>query len=59
MEAATIEKETTIGVAQALAGSNVRWVPEVMISGSGNNGANPMDAVGLNMLLDIAKKQSK
>ena len=33
-------------------------VPEVMIAGSGN-GANPMDAVGLNMLLDIAKKQSK
>ena len=60
MEAATIEKETTIGVAQALAGSQVRWVPEVMVvGGNGNNAANPMDAVGLNMLLDIAKKQSK
>lgn len=59
LERATIEKETAIGVAQALAGSNVRWVPEVMVAGSGNNGANPMDAVGLNMLLDIAKKQSK
>lgn len=60
LQKAQIEKETTIGVAQALAGSQVRWVPEVMVvGGNGNNGANPMDAVGLNMLLDIAKKQSK
>ena len=59
LERATIEKETAIGVAQALAGSQVRWVPEVMVAGSSGNGANPMDAVGLNMLLDIAKKQSK
>lgn len=58
LQKAQIEKETAIGVAQALAGSQVRWVPEVMIAGSGN-GANPMDAVGLNMLLDIAKKQSE
>lgn len=59
LERATIEKETAIGVAQALANSNVRWVPEVMVNGgSGSNAANPMDAVGLNMLLDIAKKQS-
>ena len=59
LERATIEKETAIGVAQALANSNVRWVPEVMVSGgSGSGAANPMDAVGLNMLLDIAKKQS-
>ena len=60
LQRAQIEKETTIGVAQALAGSQVRWVPEVMVvGGNGNSGANPMDAVGLNMLLDIAKKQSK
>lgn len=60
LERATIEKETAIGVAEALAGSEVRWVPEVMVvGGNGNSGANPMDAVGLNMLLDIAKKQSK
>ena len=60
LEAATIEKETAIGVAKALAESKVRWVPEVMVTGSGSgNAANPMDAVGLNMLLDIAKKQSK
>lgn len=60
LQKAQIEKETAIGVAKALAESNVRWVPEVMVTGSGSgNGANPMDAVGLNMLLDIAKKQSK
>ena len=59
LERANIEKETAIGVAQALANSNVRWVPEVMVNGnSGSSAANPMDAVGLNMLLDIAKKQS-
>lgn len=59
LEKATIEKETAIGVAQALANSNVRWVPEVMVLGNQNASANPMDAVGLNMLLDIAKKQGK
>ena len=59
IERATIEKETAIGVAQALAGSNVRWVPEIMINGQGTNGNTAMDAVGLNMLLDIAKKQSE
>lgn len=61
LEKATIEKETAIGVAQALANSQVRWVPEVMVNGNSgsNNGVNAMDAVGLNMLLDIAKKQSK
>jgi hypothetical protein len=30
----------------------------MVVGGNGNNGANPMDAVGLNMLLDIAKKQA-
>ena len=59
LEAATIEKETAIGIAQALANSQVRWVPEIMINGQGANSNTAMDAVGLNMLLDIAKKQSK
>lgn len=58
LEKATIEKETAIGVAQALANSNVRWVPEVMVNGQGAGSNNAMDAVGLNMLLDIAKKQA-
>jgi regulator of protease activity HflC (stomatin/prohibitin superfamily) len=59
LQKAQIEKETAIGVAQALANSQVRWVPEVIVTGDGNNGSDPLRAVGLNMLLDIAKKQSK
>lgn len=60
LEKATIEKETAIGIAQALAKSNVRWVPEVMINGQGNNSSfNPLDAVGYNYLLEIGKKVSK
>lgn len=59
LQKATIEKETAIGIAKALAESKVRWVPEIMINGQGANSNTAMDAVGLNMLLDIAKKQSK
>lgn len=59
LERATIEKETAIGVAQALAESKVRWVPEVMVTGDDKGGSDPLRAVGLNMLLDIAKKQGK
>ena len=58
LEKATIEKETAIGVAQALAGSNVQWVPSIMI-GSGGSNSNAMDAVGLNMMMDIVKKMNK
>jgi flagellar capping protein FliD len=59
LQKAQIEKETAIGVAQALANSQVRWVPEVIVTGDGKSGSDPLQAVGLNMLLDIAKKQSK
>ena len=55
LERATIEKETAIGIAEALANSKVRWVPEVMFTGAGGGNNTAMDAVGLNMLLDIAK----
>ena len=58
LEKATIEKETAVEVAKALAGSQVRWVPEIMINGQGAGNSTAMDAVGLNMLLEIAKKQS-
>lgn len=57
-EAAEWQYKTTVGVAEALAKSNIRWVPEVMVAG-GQSNANPMDAVGLNMLLDISKKMSQ
>lgn len=56
---AEIRKETIIGVASALATSPQKWVPDIMISGDGKGQANPMDAVGLNMLMDITNRMSK
>ena len=58
LEKATIEKETAIGIAQALANSNVRWVPEIIMTGQGSNGS-AMDAVGFNMMLDVVKKMNE
>lgn len=57
LERATIEKETAIGIAHELANSNVQWVPSVMMGNGGNGTA--MDAVGLNMLLDVVNKMKK
>lgn len=47
--------KTTVGVAEALSKSKVKWVPDVMLSGNGG-GNNAMDAVGLRMVMDIADK---
>lgn len=58
LEKATIEKETAIGIAKALANSKVRWVPEIIMNGNSSNGS-AMDAVGLNMMLDVVKKMDK
>ena len=57
LEKATIEKETAIGIAQALANSNVRWVPEIIMNG-GSGAGSAMDAVGLNMMMDVVKKMN-
>ena len=57
LEKATIEKETAIGIAHELANSQVQWVPSIIMS-NGNNGT-AMDAVGLNMLLDVVNKMNK
>ena len=60
LEAANIKKETAIGIAQALAKSQVSWVPSIMLTGGNGGNGNAMDAVGLKMLMDIADKmQSK
>lgn len=56
IERATIDKETAIGIAHELAQSNVSWVPTIMFGGNNNNSA--MDAVGLNMMLDVVKKMN-
>ncbi|MEL7160217.1 MAG: hypothetical protein AAFN92_05615, partial [Bacteroidota bacterium] len=57
LERAQIEKETRIGVAAELAKVQV---PKIVIGG-GQNGkaANPMDAVGVKMLMDVMAKLEK
>lgn len=57
LERATIEKETAIGIAHELAQSKVRWVPEI-IMGNGNGSGSAMDAVGLNMMLQVVEKMN-
>ena len=56
-ERAEWDYKTTVGVAEALANSKTQWVPTIMM-GNGSN-SNALDAVGLNMLLDISKKMGK
>lgn len=58
LEKATIEKETAIGIAEALSKSNVRWVPEIIMSGNSGS-SSAMDAVGFNMMLDVVKKMNE
>lgn len=58
LEKATIEKETAIGIAEALANSKVSWVPSVMMNGNGSSNNSAMDAVGLNMMMDVVKKMN-
>ena len=58
-ERAEWDYKTTVGVAQALADSKVSWVPEIMISGKDGGSNTAMDAVGLNMLMEVVKKQTK
>lgn len=55
LERATIEKETKIGVAEALSGLALPKV--VMTGGAGGNTA--MDAMGLKMMTDLVDKMSK
>ena len=54
-EKAEWDYKTAVGIAEALSKSNVRWVPEIMINGKDGSGSSAMDAVGMNMMLDIAK----
>ena len=59
LEKATIEKETKIGVAKALAGYQGDWVPKVVGGGSGSSNNQAMDAMGIKMMLDIIEKIEK
>lgn len=56
-EAAEWKYKTTVGVAEALSKSKIKWVPDVMLGNNGN-GSSAMDAVGLKMVMDIADKLS-
>lgn len=57
LEKATIEKETKIGVAQALA--NIKLPTYVVAGGSGGNSNTAMDAMGLKMMTDLVNQMSK
>jgi regulator of protease activity HflC (stomatin/prohibitin superfamily) len=58
-ERAEWEYKTKVGVAEALAKSAQPLVPEIMMSGDSKGGAGTaMDAVGLNMLMDLTNKLS-
>lgn len=56
-EKAEWDYKTAVGVAEALANSKVRWVPEVMM-GTGSSNSSAMDAVGLNMMMDVVSKMN-
>ena len=53
---ARIEKETKIGVAEAL--SKIQ-LPKVVMTGGTNTGNSAMDAMGLKMMTDLVDKLSK
>lgn len=57
LEKATIEKDTKIGIAEALA--RVKF-PNSMVIGGGSNGGsvNPFDAVGLQSLYELSEKMA-
>jgi len=59
LERAQIEKETKIGIAEALA--KVNFPDQMVIAGGSNNGSsvNPFDAVGLKSLYDLSEKMAK
>ena len=58
-ERAEWEYKTAVGIAEALANSKVSWVPSVMMNGNGSGNNSAMDAVGLNMMMDVVKKMNQ
>ena len=57
LERAQIEKETKIGVAEAL--SKIKLPTYVVAGGNGGNGNTAMDAMGLKMMTDLVNQMSK
>lgn len=58
-ERAEWEYKTAVGIAEALANSKVSWVPSVMMNGNGGSNNSAMDAVGLNMMMDVVRKMNQ
>ena len=60
LEQAKMDKETAIGVAQALAGPNGIVFPKIVVSGGDSNGGGngALQTVQLKMLNDLAKSMS-
>lgn len=58
-ERAEWDYKTAVGIAEALANSKVSWVPDVIMTGGGSGSNSAMDAVGLNMLLEVVQKMNK
>ena len=52
------EYKTKVGVAEALAKSTVSWVPKIMMTDGKSGGTTAMDAVGVNMLMEIVDKMA-
>ena len=59
LEQATIDKETAIGVAKALAGPNGITFPSIVAGGSGGSGGGALQTIELKMLNDLARDMSK
>jgi len=60
LEQATIDKETAIGVARALAGPNGITFPQIVSGGSGKSGSSgALQTLELKMMNDLAKEMSK
>lgn len=55
LERATIERDTKIGVAQALSGIKL---PTYVVAGGSNGSNNAMDAMGLKMMTDLVNQLS-
>lgn len=53
-----MKKETMIGIAHELANSNTEWVPKIMVNGNNGGGSDPMQTVGLNMLMQTIEKMN-
>jgi hypothetical protein len=53
-----MKKETMIGIAHELANSNTEWVPKIMVNGGNGSGSDPMQTVGLNMLMQTIEKMN-